>query len=77
MPYLEPGIPQITFIDPNDFINNDDRQCVADCDANDVNNDEEWWNACIDQCLDNSRNKQKITDLYNTLQEGNESCTQE
>ena len=57
MPYIEPGTPQITFIDPNDFIDNDDRQCVADCDTNDVNDDEDWWNACIDQCIDNSRNQ--------------------
>lgn len=48
-------IPQITFANIANIPGfAEDVNCVAACDNAPESDDEEWWNACIDQCMEQS-----------------------
>lgn len=57
----------LTFINPNNYIDDDDRACVVTCDNAPESIDEDWWNDCIDTCIETSRNKAKIIILVDEL----------
>jgi hypothetical protein len=62
--------PNIILIDPEDFVDDTDLACVDACDHHPNAEIQTWWEWCVDQCLENSPNREKVESLSDALFSG-------